>query len=104
MQTNLVETNVYRVLKMCPNCPFRDNGKAIALNDGRVDSIKDYLLESDQHSFTCHKTAYNLDLDMKPLKTHKQPLKMCAGAYEFLKEQKRPNIMMRLAVLMGYEK
>ncbi len=98
---NLVETNIYRVLKQCSNCPFKDNGEEIHLKAGRVDEIKKELLESDYNSFNCHKTVYNLDKDMKNGK--KQQEKMCAGAYEYLKSINRPNISMRMAASLGIE-
>lgn len=101
--SDIVETNEYRVLKMCSNCPFRDNGEAVHLDDGRVDDIKKMLLENDHNSFTCHKTAYNLDKDMNPVEGFVQPKKMCAGAYEYLKKMGRPNIMMRIAMASGIE-
>ena len=76
-----------------------DNGKAIMLNDGRVDEIKKELLEGG--SFNCHKTVYDLDENMQA--TQKQEPKMCAGAYRFLKEKKRPNQQMQLAQRFGIE-
>lgn len=103
MSQELVESNIYRVTKMCSNCPFRDNGKAIHLEEGRVDQIKAYLLSDDQGSFSCHKTAHNLDTEMNGYKGEPQKPKMCAGAYEYLKKEGRPNLMMRLAVSMGIE-
>ena len=98
----MVKTNQYRVLKMCPNCPFRTDGKQIELQPGRLDEIKRKLREDDSSSFTCHKTAHNLDLNMKP--TEHQDPKMCAGAYEYLIEIQRPNVMMRMAHAFGIEK
>jgi len=97
-----VKSNIYRVLKPCSNCPFLDNGKEIHLNSGRVDDIKETLLSSDRESFNCHKTVYDLDTQMNS--TDKQELKMCAGAYQFLKDQKRPNLQMKFALSMGIEK
>jgi len=98
---SIVKTNEYRCTEYCPNCPFLDDGKAIQLKEGRVDEIKAMLLESDQNSFSCHKTVYNLDNNMKS--TEEQPVKMCFGAYEFLKKKKRPNLMMRLAIAMSID-
>ena len=76
-----VKTNTYRVVesKGCSDCPFRDNGKAMQLRDGRVDEIKAMLLESDQNSFNCHKTVY------------------------ILKAHGKPNLQMRLAYSLGVE-
>ena len=86
-------SEIYRVTKPCNNCPFLDNGKAIKLTDGRLDEIKKDLLKGG--SFNCHKTVYNLDEDMN--ETEEQPLKMCAGAYRFLKEKDKPNQQMQIA-------
>lgn len=98
---NLVETNEYRVLKSCSNCPFLDNGKSIHLREGRVDQIKKDLLEDDWSSFNCHKTVYDLNKDMQSGNT--QEPKMCAGAYNYLKSKGRPNMQMRFALLTGKE-
>jgi len=99
----LVETNVYRVLKPCSNCPFTDNGEAMHLRDGRVDEIKAMLLEDKGNSFNCHKTVYNLEKDMSPYDGGKHPLKMCAGAYNFLKKEDKPNDIMQIAERLGIE-
>lgn len=98
--SNLVKTNIYRVLKPCSNCPFSDNGKKIDLVKGRVDSIKQDLLDGGH--FTCHKTVYDLDINMNEANAGQTP-KMCAGAYNFLKERDKPNEAMRLALKLGVE-
>ena len=90
-------SEIYRVTKPCNNCPFLDNGKAIMLADGRVDSIKEELLQGG--SFNCHKTVYNLDDNMN--ETEEQELKMCAGAYQFLKKENKPNQQMQIAQRFG---
>jgi len=92
-----VTSEIYRVTKPCNNCPFLDNGKAIMLADGRVDSIKEELLQGG--SFNCHKTVYNLDDNMN--ETEEQELKMCAGAYQFLKKENKPNQQMQIAQRLG---
>lgn len=99
----IVETNMYRVLKPCNNCPFVDDGKKIHLQKGRVQSIKEDLLSNPDSSFTCHKTAYNLDVDMNDYTGPKQERKMCAGAFLYLKSMKKPNTMMMLAQRLGIE-
>ena len=93
VKSKLVKTNNYRCLEHCHNCPFLDNGKAMLLNDGRVDDIKESLLNGD--SFSCHKTVHDLDLEMNP--TEPQEEKMCHGAYTFLKNAEMPNQIMRIA-------
>jgi len=97
----IVKTNIYRCTEYCPNCPFLDEGKAIGLNEGRVDSIKEKLRESDEESFTCHKTAYNLNNEMDS--SEPQAPKMCYGAFKYLQKIGKPNIMMRLAKSMGVD-
>lgn len=97
----IVKTNSYRCIENCPNCPFLDEGKAIGLKSGRVDSIKKKLRENDNESFPCHKTVYDLDNNMN--KSKPQRPKMCKGAYDYLKSIKQPNIMMRLALCMGVD-
>ena len=99
----VVKTNMYRVLEPCNNCPFVDDGKKIHLEKGRVDSIKEELLKHPDNSFTCHKTVYNLDVDMNEITDYKQERKMCAGAFLYLKSIKKPNTMMVLAQRIGLE-
>ncbi|KAB7891346.1 hypothetical protein [Poseidonibacter ostreae] len=94
-----LNSDMYRKSKSCNNCPFLDNGKKIRLNNGRVNDIKEMLLNDNASSFNCHKTVYSLDEDMNT--TEKQELKMCYGAYKFLKENDSPNIQMKLALSMG---
>lgn len=90
----------YRCTDYCNNCPFIDNGSAMHLVPGRVDSIKADLLE-DGH-FVCHKTVYDLDESMQD--TEPQERKMCYGAYKFLKDKDKPNEIMRLAYTFGVDK
>ena len=90
-------SEIYRVTKPCSNCPFLDNNKAIMLADGRLDEIKADLLKGG--SFNCHKTVYDLDENMEH--TKKQELKMCAGAYQFLKKENKPNQQMQIAQRLG---
>ena len=103
MPDEIVETNCYRVLKPCSNCPFVDNGKAMHLDEGRVDGLKEMLLEDSGNSFNCHKSVYNLDKNMNPYDGGTQPLKMCAGAYNFLKKMGKPNDIMQIAERLGVE-
>lgn len=93
--------SIYRCLKYCGNCPFKDDGKAINLQKGRVEDIKKYLLESTDHSFNCHKTVYDLDENMEP--TDKQDLKMCYGAYKYLLENNMLNRQMQIASRMNLD-
>jgi len=95
----IVKTNEWRCVEFCPNCPFKDNGRAVGLVDGRVDDIKVMLLKGE--NFVCHKTAYNLDNEMKP--TAHQDRKMCYGAYLYLLEKNKPNQLMQVAKRLGCE-
>lgn len=95
------KTNEYRCLSCCQNCPFKDDGKMIGLNDGRVGDIKKMLDADDNKSFSCHKTVYNLDENMEH--TEEQSPKMCYGAYKYLRDKGAANIMMRLAYSMGID-
>ena len=99
--STLPKTNIYRCTEKCKNCPFKDNGKAIHLEEGRVDSIRKMLLEEHDSSFSCHKTVYNLDSDMED--TEEQTVKMCAGAFEYLQEHGKANAQMRLAYQLGID-
>lgn len=101
MKTSNLTPSAYRCEKACNNCPFMDDGKAIHLEKGRVDAIKETLLSSDSGSFNCHKTVYNLDENMEA--SEPQELKMCYGAYKFLRENGRANMQMRLAYALGID-
>lgn len=90
----MLEYNIYRITKMCEDCPFRTkDGSNMRLNEGMLDSIKKDLLDGE--TFTCHKTIYQ--------DTDKIGMKMCAGAYEFLKRKNKPNQIMQIAERLGYE-
>ena len=95
-----VKCNMWRVLEPCNNCPFLDNGKAIHLAEGRVDSIKQDLLKGG--NFVCHKTAHGLDTEMNPTDEPQTP-KMCAGAYLYLKKIGKPNEIMQVAERLGQD-
>lgn len=86
--------NVYRITKVCSNCPFRDDKYAIHLSEGRLDEIKKTLLQGE--NFVCHKTVYSENEEQKPL--------MCAGAYEFLINEGKPNQIMQIAERFGVER
>lgn len=89
-----LHSNMYRITKMCSNCPFRNDEHAIHLSEGRLDGIKKALLRRE--NFVCHKTVYSDDKNQKRL--------MCAGAYEFLISEEKPNQIMQIAERLGVEK
>jgi len=98
---NIVKSNIYRCTEYCPNCPFLDDGKKMNLKKGRVEDIKNKLLNDLNSSFNCHKTVYGLDNNMN--NTEEQDLKMCFGAYEFLRKNGKENLQMQLAKRLGID-
>lgn len=86
--------SIYRKMTHCSTCPFLDNGKKMLLHEDRLKDIKEQLLNTDT-SFNCHKTVYSLDEELNP--TKKQDLKMCYGAYVFLKNIGKQNQVMQVA-------
>lgn len=95
------KASIYRCVGYCKKCPFKDNGKAMSLKDGRVDEIKAMLLGNDSNSFNCHQTVYNINDRMES--TEPQELKMCYGAFKFLLEHGKLNTQMRLAATWGLD-
>lgn len=80
---------IFKMKKPCANCPFRKEG-AIELREGRLDSIKAGLLQDDSTVFHCHKT-----IDDPNGKS------MCMGAAAWLKSNGRPNVLTRVALIIG---
>lgn len=72
----------------CSNCPFRNDGKAIELRDGRLRSIVEVLLADDRETFVCHKT---LSKDRKT----------CAGAVGIMSRLGRLPVIARLGLSLG---
>lgn len=72
----------------CGNCPFRNDGDAIALRPGRREEIIKSLLLSQHASFPCHKTVYagktQYDDDGKVIIP--ASAKVCAGAVSVVKK------------------
>lgn len=90
-----MKTNIYRCIEPCSNCPFLDNEDAIILSEGRLDEIKAGLDAGG--SFNCHKTVYDEPIRLTI------GLRMCHGAYEYLKAKGKPNQVMQVALRMGVE-
>lgn len=70
----------------CDQCPFPSNGENLFLNEGRIDEVKENLLQSDFNTFSCHKTIGGDTSDHR----------MCYGAARFLEMKKRPSVYMRV--------
>lgn len=73
----------------CANCPFRCDGKGIALEPGRIEGIVNNLLRDDHKTFVCHKT-----LDSGERRT-------CAGAVAVMSKLGRLPIIARLGLAYG---
>lgn len=94
------------IKKPCANCPFRKTG-AIHLNEGRLESIIDSLLEDDMETFSCHKTVHSKnggkwDDEGKYFPSGNES--MCAGASAYLMKVGRPTVAMRLSFAIGLAK
>lgn len=72
----------------CANCPFRNDGKGIELNPGRLQDIVSGLLKDDHGTFVCHKS-----LDKERM--------TCAGAVGLLSKLGRLPVIARLGLACG---
>ena len=82
-------TNDCFTLKVpCGDCPFRNDGNAIALRPGRREEIIRTLLLSQSPSFPCHKTVYNNNAhyDSEGELIIPNTAKVCAGAAALMKK------------------
>ena len=85
--------NVYRMTTPCKDCPFIDR-KALHISKNRLSDIKSDL--DNGGSFNCHKTVYPDVFDTDP----SVGLKMCCGAYDYLKSKGKTNAVMRFAEML----
>lgn len=81
--------SIFKMRKPCSNCPFRRQG-AIELREGRLLDIKASLLADDHEVFHCHKTL-----------NAPEGKAMCMGAAAWTNAQGRPNMLTRLALILG---
>ena len=93
-----------RLKKPCANCPFLDDGAAIALSEGRLEGIVSDLLADDWATFHCHKTVHTVkgghwddEGDYHPSGNES----MCAGAMAYLHKVGQYSVPMRLALMQG---
>lgn len=84
MSINGIKTNIYRCLEPCKNCPLLDDGKAMHLSEGHVDTIKADLDKGG--NFVCHHLLYDHD-----------DRKMCYGAWKYLNDKGEKNDIMQIA-------
>ena len=88
----------------CSDCPFRNDGQSINLQDGRREQIIEDLLSGVSTTFHCHKTVYRKDADnfdedgnYKP-----QDVMMCPGAMAVARKLGRDPQMIQIAERMGW--
>ena len=89
----MLHSNIYRMTKPCDDCPFVDRTK-LHISEDRVNQIKEELDKGE--SFNCHKTAYPDEFGVEPI-----GLKMCYGAWKYLKDTNNPNAVMKFAEHVG---
>lgn len=84
----------------CSNCPFLDSENSIAhtLCEGRVDGIKADLLADDMTGFICHKTSSGIEDDDGDYR-HSGKESQCMGAMAWMYNQRRFNVLMRIAAM-----
>lgn len=76
--------------KPCSNCPFRNDGQGVLLNEERIKEIL------KQDSFVCHKSVYDSNIQKKSTQSRLQ----CAGHMTI---KGNDNGFVRLAKRMGLE-
>ena len=72
----------------CANCPFRNDGKGIALSRKRMAGIVEDLMSDDSQTFVCHKT-----LDSERM--------TCAGALGLMSKLGHLPLIARLGISVG---
>lgn len=78
-----------KLTKPCDQCPFTFQPKAVKLRRGRVEELAN-LLDSDNFSFHCHKTAYSNQPE--------RDRQYCPGSMVLhMRHLGYPNQMMRIA-------
>ncbi len=92
----MIEYNIYRCTKPCDDCPFVDRHK-LHISENRINEIKAQL--DSGLSFNCHKTVYPEVFG----KEHDVGLKMCWGAWKYVKDTNNPNQQMQVAERLGIE-
>ncbi|MFC4236518.1 hypothetical protein ACFOY8_15035 [Thalassospira xianhensis] len=89
--------------KPCVDCPFRNDGKALKLAEGRLESILGGLLSQADGTFHCHETVYkegneNFDANgnYAPTEIHQ-----CAGAASVMQKLGQDTQIVQVAMRMG---
>lgn len=81
----------FNLKRMCANCPFRDDDKAIPLQRGRLSGIVESL-QDDYNTFPCHKTTHGAAKEESA----------CIGAAAYMwSVHGRLSVLSRLAIMVG---
>lgn len=93
----------FTLKRPCGNCPFLKR-RPIPLHSGRVEEIRDALVEGDS-LFHCHKTVDYDDLDEEGNGQPTEKTRHCAGALILMRKQGQlwNNWRLRLASVCGFE-
>lgn len=93
----------FTLQKPCSNCPFRDDGQAVALNPGRREEIIERLLRGVDSNFPCHKTVYRSDGRNHDANGNYSPtdIKYCPGAIAVCRKLGRDTVAVQCAVRLG---
>lgn len=84
--------------KPCHDCPFLRKG-GIRLTQARVREIAGGLLDSQGHTFACHKTVDHENDDGERMEN--RDTRHCAGALIFAEKNRNATQMMRIAERLG---
>lgn len=88
----------YEMVKPCANCPFRREG-FIPLQAERVEEIAEGMLQTQGHTFACHKTTESdPDGNDRVITNESQH---CGGALIFAEKNGNATQMMRICERLG---
>lgn len=88
-----MEKQPFLIKKPCSNCPFRNDHKAIKLDEGRREHIIESLLLGAEQSFPCHKTVYH--------KNTEKLNSLCPGAAAVARKAGRDTVLIQVATRLG---
>lgn len=94
----------FALKKPCADCPFRNDDKAINLQEGRKEQILEDLLSGKNATFHCHKTVYRKGVDNfdEEGSYHPTDVAMCPGAMAVARKLGRDPQMIQVAERMGW--
>lgn len=90
----------FALKRPCTNCPFRNDDRAIELNEGRKDEIMLSILKGDNPSFSCHKTIYSDSYNVIDKSPPREP-SVCPGAAAVARKFGRDMVIIQVATRMG---